>query len=378
MRRRTFLTGAATAAGLTTVAAPAVSPPPVAASDDRSVPRVLSERAAAEGVVRPDRRFDLVSVTREAGAPAGAIRFETPDGLGSWRPLHAHTGGRDDREPTASALVRAPEGATGYEVGGDARTSALNLRDGEELRFGGPERVTLAAEADPDGDSNADADADGSRARRSPGPVRFLTRAGWGADESLRFDEDGNDLWAPVFHRTQLLTVHHTALATTGDHAADVRGVYHYHAAELGWGDIGYHVLIDPDGVVYEGRHSGEDGVPVFSGRPRPGDARSVTAGHVYGYNHANVGVCLLGDFTDELPTRAALDSLVLVLRVLCAATGLDPAAEITYVNPDTGARTPGDTLSRHRDWLATECPGNAFAAEFDTLVRDRVTGRRG
>ncbi|KOX17525.1 peptidoglycan recognition family protein [Nocardiopsis sp. NRRL B-16309] len=364
MRRRAFLTGATTAAGLTAVAVPVTSPPS-AAADDRAVPRVLSEPASTGGVVRPDRRFDLVAVARAAGAPAGAIRFETADGLGPWQPLDLHTGGRDDREPTASALVRAPRGATGYEVGGDARTAALNLRDGEELRFGGPERATLAA------------DADDGRARRSPGPVRFRTRAGWGADESLRFDEDGNDLWAPVFHRTQLLTVHHTAMATTGDHAADVRGVYRYHAAELGWGDIGYHVLIDPDGVVYEGRHSGEDDVPVFAGRPRPGDARSVTAGHVYGYNHANVGVCLLGDFTDELPTRAALNSLVAVLRVLCAVTSLDPAAEITYVNPDTGARTPGETLSRHRDWLATECPGNAFAAEFDTLVRDRVSGRR-
>ncbi|RKS04918.1 N-acetylmuramoyl-L-alanine amidase [Nocardiopsis sp. Huas11] len=365
MRRRTFLTGATAAAGLATAAGPATAPSSAAAGE-RAAPRVLAEPSAADGLVRPDRRFGLVAVTREAGAPAGEIRFETADGLGSWRPLHSHTGGRDDREPTASALVRAPEDATGYEVGGHARTSALNLRDGEELRLGGPESVTLAAEAD------------AGRAHRSPGPVRFRTRAGWGADESLRFDDDGNDLWTPVFHRTQLLTVHHTALATTGDHAADVRGVYHYHAAELGWGDIGYHVLIDPDGMVYEGRHSGEDGVPVFSGRPRPGDARSVTAGHVYGYNHANVGVCLLGDFTDELPTRAALDSLVLVLRVLCAVTGLDPAASVTYVNPDTGARTPGETLSRHRDWLATECPGDAFAAEFDALVRSRVAAHGG
>jgi hypothetical protein len=376
MRRRTFLTGTTAAAGLATAAAPVASPPSaVAATDDRAAPRVLSEPAsAADGAVRPERRFDLVTVARAPGSPAGDIRFETADGLGPWRPLHAHTEGRDDREPTASAVVRAPEGATGYEVSGEARTSAVNLRDGEALRFGGPERVTLAADADAD---TADGTGD-ARTASTARPVRFRTRAGWGADESLRFDENGDDLWAPVFHRAQLLTVHHTALATTDDHAADVRAVYHYHAAELGWGDIGYHALIDPDGVVYEGRHSGEDGVPVFSGRPRPGDARVVTAGHVYGYNHANVGVCLLGDFTDELPTRAALDSLVGVLRLLCAVTGLDPAARTTYVNPATGARTPGDTLSRHRDWLDTECPGNAFAAEFDTLVRRRVADGRG
>jgi hypothetical protein len=198
------------------------------------------------------------------------------------------------------------------------------------------------------------------------------TRSGWGADESLRFDEDGNDLWPAVFHRVQALTVHHTAMATTGDHAADVRAVYHLHAAEQAWGDIGYHLLVDPEGVVYEGRHSG-GGLPIFRTLPLPGLAESVTAGHAFGFNHANIGVCLLGDFTDEIPTRAAQDSLVDVLRVLCALTGVNPAERIEYVNPDTGVVTEQEAVARHRDWLDTECPGNAFAEVFDTAIRQRV-----
>ncbi|MFI6578038.1 peptidoglycan recognition family protein [Nocardiopsis sp. NPDC050513] len=371
MRRRSFLASSTALAGLTALGTALPARGPALADTALEIPRVMAEPAsAAAGLVRPDTRFDVVTVTRPVTTRTEpAIRFETGGVLGAWEPVHLHTSGRDDRDPVSSAVVRAPEGATGYEVRGGAQTSALNLSDGEALRLDGPARTSLSA---PDGGYQT---LSGPYGRPS---ARFVTRAGWGADESYRFDDEGNDLWPAEFHPVQALTVHHTALATSGDHAADVRAVYHLHAVQLAWGDIGYHVLIDPDGVVYEGRHSGGDGVPVFSGRPRPGRAASVTAGHAYTFNHGNVGVCLLGDFTDELPTQAARDSLVDVLRLLCAVTGADPAAEIEYVHPGTGARTPARTISRHRDWLDTECPGNAFSEVFDTEIRQRVVRGRG
>ncbi|OOC55064.1 MULTISPECIES: peptidoglycan recognition protein family protein [Nocardiopsis] len=361
MRRRTLLAGATAAAGLTALSTALPSPRPALAGDvgDRVVPRVLARPGGPGGLVRPGMRFDMVAVTGRPGETDTAVRFETADGLGGWRPVHLHSEGRDDRGQVAGALVRAPEGATGYEVRSRGEAAAVNLRDGEGLRLGGPEQAWLPSRS--------------SDVPRGLAPLPFRTRAGWGADESWRFDDEGTDLWEAEFHPAQALTVHHTAIPTGDDHAADVRAVYYLHAVRQAWGDIGYHLLIDPDGVVYEGRHSGGDGVPVFSGLPLPGRARPVTAGHAYGFNQGNIGVCLLGDFTDELPTRAAQDSLVDVLRVLCAVTGVDPAERIDYVNPATGVVTPGEALSRHRDWLATECPGNAFAEVFDSAVRRRV-----
>ncbi|WP_017583526.1 peptidoglycan recognition protein family protein [Nocardiopsis valliformis] len=373
MRRRTFLTTATAAVGLSALAPALLSSATASArtsggqaSGAHNAPRVLGERATATGtLVRPELRFDLISVAQrpEEVAEGAAVRFETAEGtLGDWQDLHFHTGGPEHLSPSATALARAPEGATGYEVRGanGADLTAVNVRDGEDLSFSGQERVSLSAE-----DEGVTTLSGGS-------VLRLRTRSGWGADESLRFDEDGNDLWPAQFHRVQALTVHHTAMATTGDHAADVRAVYHLHAAEQAWGDIGYHLLVDPRGVVYEGRHSG-GGLPIFRTLPLPGLAESVTAGHAFGFNHANIGVCLLGDFTDALPTRAAQDSLVDVLRVLCALTGVDPAARIEYVNPDTGVVTGQEAVARHRDWLDTECPGNAFAEVFDTAIRRRV-----
>jgi N-acetylmuramoyl-L-alanine amidase-like protein len=185
-------------------------------------------------------------------------------------------------------------------------------------------------------------------------------RAAWGADESLRLDPAGNDRWPPVYFPVQRLTVHHTVIDDPGgDPAAAVRAIYRYHAVDLGFGDIGYHLLIGQDGCVYEGRVSGDDGVPVFSGPPEPkGTALAVNGGHVLGFNAGNVGVALIGDFTDMAPSRAALRSLTRTLAALAIAGGLDPLATGTYVNPLTGATLETATISGHRDWLSTECPG--------------------
>ncbi len=332
------------------------------AAGARSVPQVLVERSTAgTSTVRPENSFDFVAVHQET-AESTSIRFEYADGFGEWRPLHFHADGRDDLAPAYSALVRAPAETTGYEVrtegSATVECAAMNLHDGNPVRI----------EGQAEGELHADGQAADSGRR-----VAYVTRAGWGADESLRFDDAGNEVWPAESYPVQAITVHHTAWQTSGDYAADVRAVYQLHAVEQAWGDIGYHLLIDPDGRVYEGRHSGDDPLPVFAEPPSPEKAESVTAGHVLQMNSGNIGVCLLGDFTDEMPTRAAQDSLVNVLRTLCRITGVDPTAEVEYVNPVNGATATMQSVSRHRDWLATECPGNTFAEQFDTAVRQRV-----
>src|SRR5204863_5085771 len=186
---------------------------------------------------------------------------------------------------------------------------------------------------------------------RAPGrqaPVRFLSRAAWGADESLRFAADGTETWPPEFFPVQTLTVHHTAGANKDpDPAATVRAIYFFDAITQGWGDLGYHLLIDEAGTVYEGRWSGTDAVPVFGptlgvdGRPQ-----MVNGAHVLSFNAGNVGVVLLGDFTNQVPTAAARRSLTAVLALLAVAAGLDPEGVTNYVNPVNGLTNTVSTIS--------------------------------
>src|SRR5919197_457383 len=95
------------------------------------------------------------------------------------------------------------------------------------------------------------------RGRRTPdassssvSQPRVISRAEWGADESLM-------TWAPEFQVTQKLIIHHTATQNDDpDPTATIRSIYRYHAVMQGWGDIGYNFLVDEAGNVYEGRYS--------------------------------------------------------------------------------------------------------------------------
>ncbi|GAA3762174.1 hypothetical protein HDA32_005791 [Spinactinospora alkalitolerans] len=352
--------GGAMAVGGATAAARPAAASGTAGPD--AFPATLAERSpGGAGPVRPESGFDHVAVlSAEGSAETAEIRFVGADGPGSWRPLSFGDHARDGDAAAPAALLAVPAGSVGYEVrasdGGAVETVAINTRDGRPVRSGGAATGILTGPGRGGGAT----------------PVRYVSRAGWGADESLRFDEHGNDLWPAEFSPVQALTVHHAAMPVDADRRATVRAVYQLHAVEQAWGDIGYHLLIDPEGTVYEGRVSGDDRLPVFSGVPRPGGARSVTAGHVGGYNSGNIGICLLGDFTSEMPSEAARDGLVRVLRLLCLLTGVDPMERIDYVNPVNGVTAAVHGLSRHRDWLPTECPGNAFAENFAAL-RERV-----
>lgn len=204
-------------------------------------------------------------------------------------------------------------------------------------------------------------------------PVPYLSRSAWGADESYRYKngvEDWPDEWAPV----QTITVHHTGFVADADPAVTVRGIYQNQAVDStrggakDWGDIGYHLLIDDAGVVYEGRYSGSDGSPIFD----PTGSWMVTGAHVGGYNTGNIGVCLLGYLVDTPATAAAQDTLVTVLAYLAAAGRVDPSAQVTYVNPVNGSQKTVTGVSGHRNWAATECPGSAEYGQLGS-IRSRV-----
>lgn len=202
----------------------------------------------------------------------------------------------------------------------------------------------------------------------------YLSRAAWGADESLRFASDGTELFPTLFYGVQTLTVHHTVTANADpDPAATVRAIYFFHTITEDFGDIGYHLLIDEAGRVYEGRYSGDDKAPVFGPEPGPdGRPQMCNGAHVGGFNAGNVGVALLGDLTDKGPTAAAYRSLTAVLARLAQVTAVDPLAQVHYVNPVSGAEVDINAIAGHQEWAPTQCPGNTFFPQLPQ-VRDDV-----
>jgi len=198
-----------------------------------------------------------------------------------------------------------------------------------------------------------------------------IPRSGWGADESLRFDATGKEVWPPAFYPIQKVIVHHTATQNNDpDPAATIRAIYQYHAVTQGWGDIGYNFVIDESGRIYEGRYSR----PYAPGESPTGEDASgngVTAAHTQGYNSGTVGIALLGTLTNQDATPATRNALERLIAWIDDSHGIDPQGSTLYTNPVSGTQATFPNVAGHRDLAATECPGGAFYATLPTIRSD-------
>jgi hypothetical protein len=101
------------------------------------------------------------------------------------------------------------------------------------------------------------------------------------------------------------------------------------HIAGNGWSDVGYHLMIAPDGTVYEGCSL------IYKGA------------HVRKANTGKIGILVMGDFQhqwwdlDDDPTQRQMTSLV---RIILGLKREFPGIQ---------------TLAGHRDFQDTECPGD-------------------
>lgn len=183
------------------------------------------------------------------------------------------------------------------------------------------------------------------------GNVEVRSRTDWGCPEG-----QGAPQWTPAYTPVTHVIVHHTAGSNAvPDWEAEMRSVWYFHTFTRGWGDIGYNFLIDPNGVIYEGRAGGGNAI----------------AAHFSCRNTNTVGVALLGTFTGVAPTAAAQASLTQLLAELCRRNALDPTATALHV--PTGLMLA--RISGHRDGnpspavcSTTTCPGDVLYAMLPAL----------
>jgi hypothetical protein len=363
LNRRAVLMAAGAAAGVATglVAVPAIgaTTPATTTSGARTVrvprTRAKSFTGAAARTVQAEFPVEHIGVSWTGPRRGASIRLIGQDGSrGAWTALKPVCGaGADgdagDPAKSVSALVQAG-GAAGYELrlpdgATDVRSTAIDTVNGPSVKVATATVAVTGRIED----------------------IEYVTRAGWGADESLRFKPDGTENSPQAYYPAQVLTVHHTADANGApDPAATIRSYYYLHAITNDWGDIGYHYLIDAAGLVYEGRYSGTDGIPAHDA-----SGKMVTAFHTSGNNSGNLGIALLGNSNEQPPTDAARQSLVRLLGALSAYHDFDPEAAVTFVNPVNGVSKNVQTINGHRDWLATECPGTTLYGDLPALRKD-------
>ncbi|QXE35441.1 peptidoglycan recognition protein family protein [Streptomyces sp. GMY02] len=331
-------------------------------------PRVRVSQAArpGNGVKRTSFPITAVGLTW-TGSPRGVrLRLIDRDGEpGGWQYVTAGCPcGKDagiqrtkSATPPNRTLVPA-HGTYGYQLDVDSGvkvTEAIAIDAGRLVPERRPAPSRTPARSTPSTAPAAPAVSGPPAAPAFP-PTDLVLRAAWGADEAKRLTADGRESSPTSFSRAQMITVHHTATPLDDpDPAATVRAIYEQHAVSNDWGDIGYNFLIDGQGLIYEGRYSGADGIAAHNTRNEV-----VTAFHTFGFNPGNIGIALLGDFSNEQPPPRMRDSLVRLTASLAARHELDPLADITYRSPTSGKSATGPALGGHQDWTSTECPGSA------------------
>ncbi|MBC7373486.1 MAG: N-acetylmuramoyl-L-alanine amidase [Frankiales bacterium] len=171
-------------------------------------------------------------------------------------------------------------------------------------------------------------------------------RADWGADESKRRDRP--DYAATI----DAVVVHHTAGSndyTEADVPRRIRADYAYHVDVRGWSDLGYNLVVDRYGGIWEGRAGGL--------------GRATIGAHAAGFNTATLGVSLLGDMTRERPTEPAVRAFARITAYAAATWRFDPRSAVTLTSRGgpryaAGTRVRLPRVFGHTDVGRTACPG--------------------
>ncbi|MFJ9420302.1 peptidoglycan recognition protein [Streptomyces sp. NPDC101227] len=224
------------------------------------------------------------------------------------------------------------------------------------------------AELRPLGRSEAQAEAQAENRAQAPGPEgdrtagkmyigprpRIVTRAGWGADETLR------EPLGPYTGPVRAAFVHHTATGNNyscADSPSAIRAIYRYHVKSSGWRDIGYNFLIDRCGVIYEGRAGGV--------------SKPVLGAHTLGFNTDTTGIAVLGTFTDDEPSKAAVEGIAALTAWKLGLSGADPRAMVRLTSDGSNLFRRDEiaqlhVISGHRDGYQSACPGDLLYDQLD------------
>jgi peptidoglycan hydrolase-like protein with peptidoglycan-binding domain len=172
----------------------------------------------------------------------------------------------------------------------------------------------------------------------------ILTRAAWGADESLRRA-------APSYAKIQVGFVHHTDSGNNYTRAqvpAMIRGIYAYHVKSKGWNDIAYNFLVDRFGRAWEGRYGGMD--------------KAVVGAHTQNFNSVGMAISAIGNFETAAAPAVMTDTYKKVFAWKFSLAKIPATGKIVLHGVNL------NRISGHRDAGQTACPGRNLYAKLGVI----------
>ncbi|GGM34234.1 N-acetylmuramoyl-L-alanine amidase [Dactylosporangium sucinum] len=314
-------------------------------------------------------RFSAVGITWREPAGVGevsvAVRHHVPGGAWSgWQTVAAGENDRDAVEPPA------PDGGETRRGGADLLW--VGPSDGVQVSVtsvGGAAPHDVAADLIDPTDVPGDAvpppppSTEAAPVGLRPFMPPINRRSAWGANEQQM---DWRPQYAPY---VKAVAVHHTATSNAyseSDVPKILRSIYQFQTVSRGWGDIGYNVLVDRFGRLWEGRTGGL--------------ARPVVGAQAGGFNTGTAGIAMIGNYSaTRVPAAVVEATSQYVAWKLSLSQAIDPRGTVALTGGGSTSRYPvGTTVTvprvfPHRQTNPTECPGDK-GMEVLPQIRNRAT----
>jgi hypothetical protein len=163
--------------------------------------------------------------------------------------------------------------------------------------------------------------------------LKITPRTAWNSENPKYFD----------VHVPMKITIHHegTLFPREKNAPAHIKNVQKWGMSNARyWSDIPYHFLIDPDGIIYEGRNVFTPGETATSYNP---------SGHLL--------ITCLGNFEEQQLTEEQWNSLILITAWGCKTFNIQV-----------------DSIAAHKDFASTSCPGeNLYKLIVDKTLHQEV-----
>ncbi|CAO1427336.1 unnamed protein product [Diamesa serratosioi] len=157
----------------------------------------------------------------------------------------------------------------------------------------------------------------------------MVSRDDWGARTSKLVEKFNGQIPFVIIHHS-----YKPSACNTEDACMQaMRNMQDMHQLTNKWNDIGYSFAIGGDGKVYQGR------------------GYNVIGAHAPRYNDKSIGICLIGDWTTDLPPKQMLDAV----------------KNLIQYSLQTGYLKSSYKILGHRQVRATECPGQRLFDEIST-----------
>lgn len=198
----------------------------------------------------------------------------------------------------------------------------------------------------------------------SIGGFKYFSRKQWGAKASRCSVSTADKNKATIIHHTEGSNTYSKEQVP-----GILRGIQAFHQGSRHWCDIGYNMLVDKYGNIYEGR---------------PKLDKAAIGAHAASVNRGTFGISVLGSYSKKAP-QAAIDSVARIVAWQSSKWKWDVDSKVTLTSAGgetrkypKGTKMTIQRVSGHRDVGNTDCPGDGLYSQLPDIRKKAQQFQKG